>query len=226
MFYIDIKTFMDKKKRRPFNLLYKVDAQLTLIDKVYEIVVGPVRLVVVLVMAVVLIVFGFRFTLDAKLNDLIKESKTNLALIQKEVIPNEKKIRNIKVTIDMIQNYSLLYKDMIPVEATQASLNQNGLYRMSDIMTRIKQIENQFANRIVVSNYFFTVDNGTKLKLTGGASSFADIDSFVLALRGLDIVQEVSTPSQGSTKGDAPRYTIDIIFKDQQNGQYIENGQS
>lgn len=204
---------MSQKTEKPFNLLYKVDAQLTFVDKLYEIVVGPARMVVVIVMVIILIVFGFRFTLDSQLNDEVKAGTQNANRINLEVAPAEKKFLETKQKIDMVEKYMILYRDN---QGTLPEGSTESLYRSALVMEEIVRARDTFGDNILISNYSFSTNKGTRIKLSGGARSFADIDSFLTSIRTINSVLEATSPSQSSSRGEAPKFSIDIILKDQQ----------
>ncbi|BDQ04559.1 MAG: hypothetical protein KatS3mg084_0077 [Candidatus Dojkabacteria bacterium] len=206
---------MDEKKIKPFNLLYKSDVQLTFIDKLYDIVLGPVRLVVLLVMSVILGVFAWRFSLDARLNDLIKDSRILSNRWQTTVAPNLTTYMETQNIVSSLRNYIELYRseEVAITQDVSKNVDSNKLVKSGSILTEIKQVENNFANRVTVANYTIIIDSEPKVRLTGGASTFTDIDNFVTDLKNMEFVRDVIIPSQTADKGDIPRFTIEILLR-------------
>ncbi len=202
---------MEDKKVKPFNLLYKSDVQLTFIDKLYDIVLGPVRLVVILVMAVILVVFAFRFSLDARLNDLVKESQILSSRWQKAVAPNLSQYTETQDTINSLRNYIELYGTDNSTASTNSSKKK--LLKVGSVLAQIKRIENDFINKITILNYSIFIDREQRVRLSGKAGTFADIDNFVNALRSIEYVNDVSIPSQTTEKGSEPKFTIEVLLK-------------
>lgn len=201
---------MEDKKAKPFNLLYKSDVQLTFIDKLYDIVLGPVRLVVILVMAVILGVFAFRFSLDARLNDLIKESRILSSRWQKTVAPNLSQYTETQKMVNSLRNYIELYKTD---NSSTVNPNKNKLFKVGSVLAEIKRVENDFTNKITIANYSILIDKEPRVRLSGGASTFTDIDNFVNVLRNIEYVSDVTIPSQTAEKGGAPRFSIEVLLK-------------
>jgi len=198
---------MAESQKKPFNLLYKIDAQLTFVDKLYEIVVGPARIVVVGVMIVIIGAFLYRFPLDSALNDQVKESRSNGVILNRVLNNQEKLFRDtIKRTIE-VKTYQAMYKD-----STNPTVGSS--YKLSYALEELENVKATFADDIVVSDYSLSTDNtATVVKVNGGATTFAKIDEFLRAIRALEFVADASSTSQTAQRGQIPKFSIDIKLK-------------
>lgn len=198
---------MIRSSEKPFNLLYKSDAQLTFIDKLYEIVVGPVRLVVVGVMLLIIGAFVYRFPLDSALNDQVKESQKNGSTLNRVLNNQEKLFRDTIKRTSEVRTYQQMFKD-------SGFSNVNSTYKLSYVLDELEKIKLKFAGDIIISDYnLITDNNGTFVTINGGATTFAKVDEFLRALRLLDMVKDASTASQTSERGQIPKFSINIKLK-------------
>lgn len=198
---------MAQPQKKPFNLLYKIEAQMSFVDKLYEFVVGPARIVVVGVMLVIIIAFIVRFPLDATLNDKVKESKRNETNLRNALNKQEAIFRATFRRIDAVKKYETTYKN-------PSDPSSGNSYELSFIMSKVLDAKEPFGQDILISDYGLTTDTDqTIVKVNGGATTFEKLDEFVKALRAIDIVSDASSTSQSGQRGQIPRFSIDIKIK-------------
>lgn len=192
-----------KKKNDPFNLLYKVEIQKTFIDKLYDFTVGPGRAIVIFVMLIIIVVFAFRFPIDAKLNDLIKESKGIMTTLGN--IRDEAEFTDDIQRIKALKTYTTLYKsDVNSIE---------GQYPSSTVTTDVVRVSQQFGNKIVILNYNFLTSNSSTTMQISGASEAPEVPAvFAAELRKLSYVSDLNT-STSSEKGSYTTFSITLKLK-------------
>ncbi len=196
-----------------FNLLYKVDAQKTFVDKLYDFVIGPGRLIVVGVMLVIIAVFSYRFFLDSTLRDERKKMDSLKRQVENFVIPNEKKLQGSLTRTENYAKYSLMYRDGGSTEDPTSV--EGKLHYLSTNYDQIMSLKNaKFVDSITVSEYSVSYSNDrTTVKITGATSTFIIVDQFVTELKKLDTVEDAASTTIGASKQDKPRYQIDIKLK-------------
>lgn len=200
------------KNQKPFNLLYKFEAQKTGIDKLYDFVTVQGRYIVVSVMFLIILAFVYRFPLDKKLNDEINRSKINLSELDYYSGKYENSYREVISRTASAKNFI----DIYPEELDPTNVVP-GQIKLSDILKRIREIrEKSFNDDIIIIDYSYSAapDTDGSIKLTGSSSTFTKAEEFRQALRlEKNIVSDVFINNLGSTKDGAPKFGLDIKTK-------------
>lgn len=191
-------------QKNVFNLLYKLDSQLTILDKITRFLV-PLRFLMLLFMLLVLVVFGFRFFWDLELSRLIKESERYLKIIEAEVEPYENFLIAYDEQIKLLKKY---------VESNNMQNNKLFFFNKSEILEALLEVEKNNPNVIIKGYNISFQENRTTILISGEADSFKDIDKFVLDLKNLEFVLNAFTPSQFLVKDKKPEFTVNLILKD------------
>lgn len=191
-------------QKNVFNLLYKLDSQLTILDKITRFLV-PLRFFMSFFMLLVLVIFGFRFFWDLELSRLIKESERYLKIIEAEVEPYESFLFTYDEQIKLLKKY---------VESNNMQNNNLFFFNKSQILEALFEVERNNPNIIIKSYNISFQENRTIVIISGEADSFKDIDKFVLDLRNLEFVLNAFTPSQFVVKDKKPEFTVNLILKD------------
>jgi hypothetical protein len=202
-----------EKKQKPFNLLYKFDAQKTGIDKLYDFVTVEGRYIVVSVMFVIILAFIYRFPLDKKLNDEINRSAENIAQLEYfSKSGMERQFRDIEERTESAKKYMAIY----PEELTSATENESQI-KIADLIKRIREIhENTFKNDLIIVDYSYSSapDQVGTLKITGSSTTFSKAEEFRQQIRlEKTLVNDVLINNLGSTKDGVPKFGLDIKVK-------------
>lgn len=196
-------------QKRAFNLLYKLNLQLSFADKLYKFIL-PLRVVMILFMGIVLLLFGARFFFDRELNQLIKQSEKQVAVIEEEIPAYERKISKIVNKVDLVSQYKAIYDD-------KNAAKGNFIYSRAEVLEKIMQLESSHPN-ILVNSYSISHDEeSTVVSISGEFKTFADVDNFLLALKGLDISRSVYVTSQSAAVNEKPRFVLTVVLKDKIN---------
>jgi Tfp pilus assembly protein PilN len=199
---------MAQKVKKPFNLLYKIEAQKSFVDRLYEFVIGPARLIVVFVMFLILATFAYRLVLDTNKSDQKKQAEINLRKLQNTLDGQESEFRELAERTLAAKKYTKVYKDVSATEAT-------GYYPMAATLDRLMTVSAKYPSDIIITDYNFTnLESPTKIKVSGQATTFSKVDDFVKDLRLVDIVADASSVNQTSQRGQNPKFVVDIILKD------------
>lgn len=202
----------EKQHKTPFNLLYKVEAQKTTIDRLYEFAVGAGRVIVIFVMLTIIGAFAYRFPLDAKLNDEIKLSDINVnnANLYLDGQNREKEFNAVIERVKAAKAYTEIYKD----ENATDSENEGKQIKFGTVLEKLLAIDSQFGENIIITDYGFTSDSNTnQLKITGAATTFPKAEEYRESVRGLTEVKEANITSLGSSREGLPRFSIDVLLK-------------
>lgn len=206
---------MAKKFKKPFNLLVRSSLQQDSIDKVYGFVMGPGRIIVVLVMFAIIIAFVYRFPLDYRLNDQ-KESAKKTAKQLNQVYPPEQQAYFIRVdqTTSSVKKYMESYKELNPTPNADGSvaLGTGSFYKIHKLIPEIKGIVDGFYPDILISSYNYTPlgEEGGSLSLSGLTSKFGTVDLLKAKLAELDYVSDVIAGSISAEEGEAPTFSIEV----------------
>lgn len=191
-------------QKNAFNLLYKLNSQLTALDKITRFLV-PLRFFMLFFMLLVLIVFGFRFFGDLELSRLIKESERYLKIIETEIEPYEPFLFAYDEQIKLLKKY---------VQSNNKQDSNLYFFNKSEVLQALFEVEKNNPN-VTIKNYSISFqENRTIVLISGEADSFKDIDKFVLDLRNLEFVLNAFTPSQFLVKDKKPEFTVNLILKD------------
>lgn len=207
----------DPRKKRPFNLLYRSDLQKEQIDKMYEFVVGPGRIIVVLVMFSIVIAFIFRFPLDKQLNDVIDESQRyvdNLELIGDE---KEDQFRVVEEKTEDTKKFVNIYKDQGITEfGEDAGPDMPAQYKVYDIYNEVDGVLESFYDDIVVAQVEIYLDpiSGGRIEFSGYTEKFELTDELKDQLLALDTyIDDVLSKSIAATQETQPQFSLEIRLK-------------
>ena len=189
-------------QKRPFNLLYKLDSQASLLDKIHK-VLFPARVAMSIFMLIVLVVFLFRFTLDMRLNRLIKESNFQLEAIQNEVDPYIDLYFDNEKLINLFRKYSDSHNPE----------SESFFYSQSKVLSELETLTSSSKNISVVAYSLSNVDNSMVVSINGESKSFLDIDALVTSIKSLEFVEDALIVSQSSVKGENPKFLISVRLK-------------
>jgi hypothetical protein len=194
---------------RSFNLLYKVEAQKTFIDKLYDFLVGPTRLILSIVMILIIGVFAYRFFLDAQLRDAKKLNDEYVQDLNLFVIPNEQTYRDIMLRTEIYSKYIERYNT-----DTQNPVSGK-LHSTGDLYLQINNIKAaKYPTSITIAQFNYSTNSNTPvIQISGAASTFITVDQFANDIKSLPEVLDASSTNLGSTREDLPRYQIDIKLK-------------
>jgi hypothetical protein len=199
-----------KKKQKPFNLLYKFDPQKTGIDKVYDWVMGPGRIVVLMVMLVVILSFVYRFPLDRKLNDQINTSNEYIRQLDafKSQEPEFKKIID---EVESAKKFINIYPENLDINS-----KDSGQVIYAATMKKILEVDELFKDDIILINYSYIADpvKGANIKLIGAAKTPAKAEDFrqkLLAEK--KYISDILYGDLGSTKETGYNFGLDIKIR-------------
>lgn len=195
-----------------FNLLYKVEAQKTFVDKLYDFLVGPARLIIVSVMIVIIGVFGYRFFLDTTLRNEKKTNELYKNQIESIVVPNESRERAYLSMTSSYKIYQDMFKSSSDIGAQNLPEEKGRLHIISEAIDVIYKTKNsKFADTVAISELSISNDpSETVIKLNGSASTFLKVEEFVAEIKSATIVSDASSINLGATRNQNPQYQIDI----------------
>lgn len=201
------------KNTKPFNLLYKIDAQKTGIDKLYDFVTIQGRYIVVCVMFFIILAFLYRFPLDKKLNDEINRANDAIAeLDYYSSNENERVYRTVMSRIESVEKFMEIYPSVI-----NAGTELNGQIKFADLIKRIREIhEEEFKNDIIIAEYSYqsSPQSEGSLRITGSSTTFAKAEEFRQKLRNEKLyIYDVFINNLGSTKDGVPKFGLEIKLK-------------
>lgn len=199
------------QENNTFNLLYKTEAQKTSVDKLYDFLIGPARMIIIGVLLVIISVFGYRFILDSTLRDERKKAAQYESQINRFVKDNENEFREIILRTEGYATYINMYREF----EDEDDVDSGKLYKASNIINDIYNIKNQnYNNTITIQSYNFNRDEeATTLSINGNASTFLIVDQFVSSLRSLSSIEEASSTNLGGSRDENPKYLINIKLK-------------
>jgi hypothetical protein len=201
----------NKKNSKPFNLLYKFDAQKTGIDKLYDFVTVEGRYIVVCVMFVIVLAFIYRFPLDKKLNDEINRATENITELDFYAGAYEKNYRDIIDRTQAAKNFVELYPETFDI-TTQTS----GQIRFADLLKKVNEIVSIYNNDVILVDYSYSGSPSGEsiLKVTGSCTTFAKADEFREKIKAEKMmVSEVIINQLSATKDGTPKFSLDIKIK-------------
>ena len=195
-----------------FNLLYKVEAQKTFVDKLYDFLIGPARLIIVGVLIVIIGVFGYRFFLDTTLRTEKKKTDEFQRQIDAIVVPNEAEVRSRLARID---SYSI-YQGMFRTPPTAGALNdpqdKGKLHYLAEAIKLVYSIkDSKYSSTVSIAQLSVINDPAdTTIKIVGTSSTFAVVEQYVTDLKSASIIQSASSINIGASRNQLPQYQIDI----------------
>lgn len=205
---------------KTFNLLSKVNVQKTFVDKLYDFLVGPARLIIVGVMVVIIGVFSFRFVLDSQLRDLRKETEIYQRQVKNIVEPNEAEYRQVLKSTLLYANYLEMYRKSDGTGGTQTinstAIGQEGkVYFHSAILKEIYDIrDTKYATTIFITDINFDNEpDNSSIRVNGTSQRFISVDEYVTDIKKLGYVKDADATNIGSSKDETPKFQIDILLK-------------